>query len=271
MASDLVNVHWDPLHYCTPEELSILDQRFESALKDVTCLVFWTGVPPQSAKQWATLRGLPTLTMAMGPLYSDRHTNGTRSGRDRKSWSNYMKAASGRYAEYACCGDRQAIVLTDPPPAIYSTRPRSNYRHIEEPILRGCGGGSGTIRIDFAHPTVVKDVDFRYQVWPIDKTETWYIFFRNLLIKTNLTSAPAATKDTGIVRAGQNLNVINVAIPSAKMQGQTSVKQQSSNQKKAVKRHQVELKQSQAQEKKEAKRRRLELEQSKAQEKKEAL
>jgi hypothetical protein len=44
MANALVDPTWDPLHYCSPEELSRLDESFDFALRDITCLVFWTGV-----------------------------------------------------------------------------------------------------------------------------------------------------------------------------------------------------------------------------------
>jgi hypothetical protein len=48
-----------------------------------------------------------------------------------------MKAAPARFAKYACRGGRQAVVLTKPPPGIYSARKRSNYQDLEEPILKG--------------------------------------------------------------------------------------------------------------------------------------
>ncbi|EXJ73558.1 uncharacterized protein A1O5_03319 [Cladophialophora psammophila CBS 110553] len=128
MASVLAAATWDPLRYCSSKELSRLDERFDFALQDVTCLVFWTGVPPELARRWAEEHDLPTLTLAMGPLYSDRNAGSVRYGKSSKAWSRYMKAASGRFAEYACRGGRQAVVLTKPPPSIYSTRKRSNYR-----------------------------------------------------------------------------------------------------------------------------------------------
>ncbi|KEF50849.1 uncharacterized protein A1O9_13097, partial [Exophiala aquamarina CBS 119918] len=147
MASVLTAATWDPLQYCNSKELSRLDERFDFALQDVTCLVFWTGVPPELARRWAEEHGLPTLTLAMGTLYSDRHAGSVRYSKTSTAWTRYMKAASGRFAEYACRGGRQAVVLTKPPPSIYSSRRRSNYRDLEEPILKGVVGGPGTLRI----------------------------------------------------------------------------------------------------------------------------
>lgn len=177
----------DPLQYCSPGELAQLDERFDFALRNITCLVFWTGVRPELARRWAEHHGLPTLTLAMGSLYSDRDTGSVRCGRSAKGWSKYMKGASGRFAEYACRGGRRAIILTNPPPNIYSTRKWSNYRYLEEPILKGAVGGPGTARIEYAHPIVVGGATFRYQIWPLDESGKWYTFLRKIPAKVYIS------------------------------------------------------------------------------------
>src|SRR5258706_1053164 len=146
MARPLSANAWDPLEYLSQGEILSLDERFDYTLGDATCLVFWTGLSPELAQCWAKQYGLQTLTIAMGPLFSDRDLGSARYGKSSKAWSNYMKGASGRFAEYACRDGRQAIVITNPPPNVYSTRERSNYRDIEEPILKGAFGGPGTMR-----------------------------------------------------------------------------------------------------------------------------
>lgn len=98
-----------------------------------------------------------------------------------------MQGASGRFAEYACRGSRRAIVLTKPPPNIYSIRERSNYQHLEEPILKGAFGGCSTTRIDFVHPTVTGAATFQYQIWPLNKSIEWYAVFRALLSQGPVT------------------------------------------------------------------------------------
>lgn len=167
---------WNPLDYLSPEELAHLDKRLDHNLRDATCLVFWTGLSPELAQHWAAQHGLQTLVIAMGPLYSDRGISGARYGKSSKAWSKYMKGASGRFAEYACRG-RRAIVVTKPPPNVYSTRKWSNYRHLEEPILRGAFGGSGASQVDYVHPTIKEAATFQYQVWPLDRSSAWYTFF----------------------------------------------------------------------------------------------
>ena len=158
---------WNPLDYFSREELARLDERFSHALRDATCLVFWTGLSPQLAQCWAAQHGLQTLIIAMGPLYSDRGVGGARYGKSSKAWTKYMKRASGRFTEYACRGSRRAVVLTRPPPDIYSIRDWSNYRHVEEPILKGARGGHGAVRIDYVHPTIKGGATFQYQIWPL--------------------------------------------------------------------------------------------------------
>ncbi|KEF50774.1 uncharacterized protein A1O9_13182, partial [Exophiala aquamarina CBS 119918] len=78
MANALAAAIWDPLRYCSSKELSRLDERFDFAQQDVTCLVFWTGVPPELARRWAEEHDLSTLTLAMGPLYNDRNPGSVR-------------------------------------------------------------------------------------------------------------------------------------------------------------------------------------------------
>jgi hypothetical protein len=42
---------------------------------------------------------------------SDRDVSGARYGKSPKASSKYMEGAPGRFAEYAGCGGRQAMVL----------------------------------------------------------------------------------------------------------------------------------------------------------------
>lgn len=132
---------WDPLQYLSPTELARLDEQFDSTLTDTSCLVFWTGVPRAVVHRWEEQNEAKTLTGGMGPLFDDRGSSNARHGKSPKRWSKYMKGASGRFAQYACRG-RQAVVLTNPPPHIYSPRESSTFRYLEEPILKGAFGAS---------------------------------------------------------------------------------------------------------------------------------
>jgi hypothetical protein len=116
----------------------------------------------------------------MDPLFSNRNVGGARYGKSPKAWTKYMKGASGRFAEYACRDGRRVIVLTKPPPDIYSVREWSNYRYLEEPILKGAVGGPVPVQIDFVHPTVKGAATFQYQIWPLDRSSQWYTFFSTL-------------------------------------------------------------------------------------------
>jgi len=98
--------NWNPLDSISSEELARLDERFDHALQDTRCLVFWTGLSLELARQWAQPLGLQTLTMTMGPLYSGRGVGSARHGKSSKGWSKYMKGTSGRFAEYGCRNNR---------------------------------------------------------------------------------------------------------------------------------------------------------------------
>ncbi|KAK5312891.1 hypothetical protein LTR93_011162 [Exophiala xenobiotica] len=227
----------------------------------------------------------------MGSLYSDRDTGSVRCGKSAKGWSKYMKGASGRFAEYACRGGRRAIILTNPPPNIYSTRKWSNYRYLEEPILKGAVGGSGTARIEYAHPTVVGGATFRYQIWPLDESGKWYTFLRKILAKVHTSreytsveiqvAAPAVQISGVVVQLHDNTQAFEkepkVLEPKGVAEtGQNSVRKhvelerRIAQEKKEAKRLRVELERQKAWEKKDTKRKRVELERRIAQEKKEA-
>ena len=122
--------------YLYQNEVTQLNQAFEISLQYDSALVFWTGISPDLAKNWARLNDLKTLTIAIGSLYTDNSKESLRSQKSTKSWSKYMKGASWVFAQQACY-NRHAIVLTNAPPNVYSTREHSNYREIEEPILKG--------------------------------------------------------------------------------------------------------------------------------------
>ena len=108
---------WDPLVYLNQTELCRIDEQFESVLRNITCLVFWTGLNQPLVQHWADQNGLMTLVGAMGPLFLPQNPKSARTGKTEKGWSKYMKGASGRFAEYAC-RDRRGVVVTNPPPNI---------------------------------------------------------------------------------------------------------------------------------------------------------
>jgi hypothetical protein len=246
---------WSPLDYLSPEELARLDERFDYNLRDATCLVFWTGLSPELAQCWAAQHGLETLVIAMGPLYSERGIGGARYGKSSKAWSKYMRGASGRFAEYACRG-RRAIVVTKPPPNIYSTREWSNYRHLEEPILKGALGGLGALQIDYVHPTNKAAATFQYQVWPVDRSSAWYTFFRTCLPQGGTTRDIDDKSVKGEVIVGTGI------VQESVMRNQRDILALADGkgkaQEKEARRKNAELERQQAREMKEANRKRAE-------------
>lgn len=292
---------FDALRYLSPDELSRLIERFDCALQDVTCLVFWTGLSPALVRLWAEQHELQTLTRAMGPLYSCRDAGSPRYGKSLKAWSKYMKGACGLFAGYAC-RDRRVIVLTNPPPNIYSKRACSNYRDLEEPILKGVNTNRGTTRIDLVHPTVSGAAAFHYQVWPNDKSSDWFTFLKELAIRglgaintryrvvqgdkirqekdmhgvLMLTGNDGSTNGSYIAApnvGGSQIQEINRAPVRGAVKREVVEVEGQALTKKEVKRRKVEMEQKEARERKkrkEAKRKEAEMEQKKARVRKEA-
>lgn len=227
-----------------------------------------------------------TLVGALGPLFESDNPKYAKLGKSDKNWSRYMKGASGRFAEYACRG-RQAVVLTNPPPRIYGKRVNSTFRIVEEPILRGAIGGPGTLRIDYAHPTVAGATHFLYQTWPENRSNDWFTFFKDILRKEMGQSAVGCIEASGgkgvdepeqqKPSAKEGLKHCPMGMAQSKAQTEKKSKRQKTEdelkkaqEKKQVKRQKVEAEQERTRKKKEAKRRRTEDEQSKARTKKEA-
>lgn len=67
------------------------------------------------AQRWADQHGLQTLVSAMGPLFSNRDVDAPRHGKSPKACIKYMRGASIRFAEYACCVDEQLFGLISHP------------------------------------------------------------------------------------------------------------------------------------------------------------
>jgi hypothetical protein len=168
--------------YLSPDEIHQLNQAFQTSLQHDTALVFWTGIPPKLARGWAVERNLKTLTIAMGSLYADSSQGRPSARRSDKAWSKYMKGASWLFAKQAC-QNRCAIVLTNAPPNVYSTREHSTYREIEEPILKGVGEGPCATQIDYVHPTVSGAARFHYEIWPRNHSSEWLDFLECITIK----------------------------------------------------------------------------------------
>jgi hypothetical protein len=170
-----------PLDYMTEKELDEVDTQLASALAGAAVVLFWTGVDWAHAQKWANTWGIKTLTMAMGPLMDPNNPSSPKAQKG-KSYSRYVKGASGRFAQYASQHCR-VIVLTNPPPRIYSSRQNNTYQRLEEPILKGHFGGVPVRRIDYLHPAVDGAAHITYQIWPHDKTQDWTASFGKSCIK----------------------------------------------------------------------------------------
>lgn len=159
--------------YLTREEQERINQQFRGDTWRHNSQVLWSGIPRSKAQHWADEREMQTLSTAMGDLMVPEHQSCLRS---KQQWSNYIKGASAIFAHYISEGEK-VIVLTPPPPDKFHPSGLTNYQLIEEPILKGELGGHGLFRIDMVHPTVKGAENFKYQVWPVDQTDTWIAKF----------------------------------------------------------------------------------------------
>ena len=160
----------------TAEELLEIDAQLAMALKGVDVLLFWTGVESAHVQRWAMIWKLKTLTIAMGSLMDPANPKSPKAQKSRKAYSKYVKGASGRFAQYARQHCR-VVVLTNPPPDIYSSRENNTYQRLEEPILKGLLGDRPVRRIDYVHPTVDGAAHITYQAWPYNKINDWVVPF----------------------------------------------------------------------------------------------
>jgi hypothetical protein len=152
------------LKYLTREEAEQIIERFKEIPQSYDRLVFWTGIPREWVQQWADDHGMLTLTSAMGPLMDRKDQRCLRRIKKPRKWSEYIKGASVIFARYAC---RRGIVrvLTLPPSWAEFIRPRSTYRTLEEPILKGASGCCCAVEIHTVHLLTTLE-ELEYQTWP---------------------------------------------------------------------------------------------------------
>jgi hypothetical protein len=152
------------LKYLTREEAEQIIERFKGIPQSFNRLVFWTGIPREWVQQWADDHGMLTLTSAMGPLMDRKDQRCLRRIKKPRRWSKYIKGASVIFARYAC---RRGIVrvLTLPPSWAEFIRPRSTYRTLEEPILKGALGCCCAVEIHTVHLLTTLE-ELEYQTWP---------------------------------------------------------------------------------------------------------
>lgn len=132
----------------------------------------WSGIPREWAQLWADKNQMKTLTTSMGPLMDTKHASCARTRKSKEQWKRYVKGASAIFAHHVT-KDHFVTVLSKPPPQKLHPQGHSTYQSIEEPILKGIHGGAPVLRIDMVHITVVGAENYRYQVWPVNKTQSW--------------------------------------------------------------------------------------------------
>ena len=100
----------------------------------------------------------------MGPLIDRTDQRCLRRIKKSRKWSKYIKGTSVISARYAC---RRGIVrvLTLPPSWAEFIRPRSTYRTLEEPILKGASGCCCAVEIHTVHLLTTFE-ELEYQTWP---------------------------------------------------------------------------------------------------------
>jgi hypothetical protein len=212
------------LEYLTQEEAEQIIARFMEIPRSYDRLVFWTGIPREWVQQWADEHGMLTLTSAMGPLMDRKDQRCLRRIKKPRKWSKYIKGASVIFARYAC---RRGIVrvLTLPPSWAEFIRPRSKYRTLEEPILKGASGCCCAVEIHTVHLLTAFE-ELEYQTWPENRIpdrltgrDTSSFSFR----------LPSWTQDavTAATKSLQSNVVSFTAVPTPKPAGASIVLQRS--------------------------------------------
>ena len=150
-----VPVPWQATNYLTSAEIHAIRARFESVVSSSPGrLVFWTGIAREFAQRWADRRDMFTLTSLMGPLMDIRHPSYPWAKKSKKQWKNYVKGASGLFAEHACSSGTVTVLIRSPEDK-WTPRRNSTYRQIEGPILRGEKGIQRAKQIVIVHPNQI--------------------------------------------------------------------------------------------------------------------
>ncbi len=163
-------------HFLTTEESNAINHQFEDDSWCRNCQVLWTGIPRDHAQRWADKHDMQTLTTAMGPLMAKESKHCLYTQKSKRQWSLYIKGASALFAWHISEGE-EVTVLTPPPPRRFHPSGFTSYQVIEEPILKGGMEGKHVSTIMLAHPDVKGAEEFRYQIWPVDKTSSWIAKF----------------------------------------------------------------------------------------------
>lgn len=166
-------------HFLTTEERNAINHQFEDDSWCRNCQVLWTGIPRDHAQRWAEKHDMQTLTTAMGPLMAKDSKHCLATQKSKRQWSQYIKGASALFAWHICEGEK-VTVLTPPPPRRFHPSGFTSYQVIEEPILKGAMEGRHVSIIMLAHPDVKGAEEFRYQIWPVDKTSSWIAKFGSI-------------------------------------------------------------------------------------------
>jgi len=158
--------------YLSSGEAAQIQEQFRANSFEPGRQVMWSDVPREWVQTWADENHLQTLSTAMGPLMLKYHGRCLKSKKSKEQWTQCIKGASRIFALYVPKG-HEVTVLTRPPPNKFHPMGLSTYQSVEEPILKGMEGGEPLSRIDLVHLTVANASDFRYQIWPEDRTHLW--------------------------------------------------------------------------------------------------
>jgi len=186
--------------YLTIEEETQILQQFKSKWRP-NSQVLWSGILRKKAQRWAEEHDMQTLTTAMGPLMVNGNPLCFKKKKRKSEWSLYIKGASAVFAWCILEGEK-VTVLSPPPPERFHPSGLTNYQAIEEPILKWDKMSHAVLQIEMVHPTVKGAENFRYQIWPVDKTATWISVFGAAALEKQrwreVTSSPWQT----VIRRG---------------------------------------------------------------------
>jgi hypothetical protein len=158
--------------WLTVQEAREIYQQFQkSCIRNQQ--VLWSGMTREKAQRWADKHNLQTLTTALGPLLSPSHPHFSFHLKPFTGWKGYIHGASVLFAWYISQAD-SVTVLSQPPPQRFHPSGRTFYQTVEEPIIQGKMENRHVKKITVVHPTVGgKAEDFRYEMWPSDKSPLW--------------------------------------------------------------------------------------------------
>ncbi|KAH6646314.1 hypothetical protein BKA67DRAFT_583848 [Truncatella angustata] len=169
--SSFLSVQQAVQSFLTDEEANHISEQFSGDSWRPNRQVLWESVRHPLVEQWARDHDMQTLTIALGPLAEPGHPKCLRANMPKSRVSTFMKGAGALFTWFITLGS-EVTIICQPPPDRFNPKHGTNFQANELPILRRAIENA-SLDVYMVHPDVKSAIEYRYQVWPKNNTQTW--------------------------------------------------------------------------------------------------